>query len=206
MSRLYKGKLICGVGKNDIKLKTKDYKGYTLIGRAYELWRSMIKRCYSDRETPKYKSYKYCNVCQRWHIFSNFWADLPKIPGYELWKNNPKKRIALDKDIRGKYHSFYSPHYCCFVTPQENNAELRTRFNIFQTQDFQNKRIDKIAHKIYSININSGFIVLHKSKKDCAQYIGSTGAGVGYWLTRKNKTPLNGYWLVEYQDDKESAI
>lgn len=67
--------------------------------REYNLWNGMLERCYDEKCHKKYPTYKNCTVCQRWLCFANFLEDISKIKGYELWRNNPKQRISLNKDI-----------------------------------------------------------------------------------------------------------
>lgn len=164
-------KLFLGVGLNDIGLSREDKDNKSYIYRAYILWQGMLVRCYTTKERSKYKTYKGCKVCSRWHTFSNFVADLPKIPNYDLWLNNPNSRIALDKDIRGKYHNYYCLHYCMFVTASTNNKEKCNRSGcVFSDPDFIRKRSEITGHSIYSINTKTGFIKEYISIRECARF------------------------------------
>ena len=110
-------KTVCGVG----------IVGYVSCKdnpREYKLWQDMLRRCY-DKGGKAYK--EETHVCDRWKTFKNFIDDLPKIEGYDLWKNNPNKRIALDKDIKGGGARLYSLDNCCFVTNEENVKERLER-------------------------------------------------------------------------------
>ena len=94
--------------------------------REYQLWQSILCRCYYEKYHKKYPTYKDCYVCEKWLKLSGFIDDLPKIDGYELWKNNPNKRIALDKDIKsnGK-NKCYCLVECVFITNEENAKQAR---------------------------------------------------------------------------------
>ena len=97
--------------------------------REYDCWRSMLKRCYSG----EYPTYENVTVCDRWHCFANFLEDLPLIKNYELWRDNPKQRIALNKD---KYYAELGIITDCkeynllttrFIPQSENSKEVHER-------------------------------------------------------------------------------
>lgn len=90
--------------------------------RSYKLWKAMIERCYSGK-SPTYND---CTVCDRWLCYSNFLQDLPLIENYDYWYNNPNKRIALDKDLKGS-SKLYSLETCCFVNQSTNSIERLVR-------------------------------------------------------------------------------
>jgi hypothetical protein len=84
--------------------------------QAQQLWRNIIKRCYTD--DPKgYKS-KGTTLDPRWHCFADFLRDLPSLPNFTLWLD--KKGYQLDKDIRVPGSNVYSFETCMFVTEFEN--------------------------------------------------------------------------------------
>lgn len=75
----------------------------------YNRWRSMLRRCYE----PTNKAYKYyggrgITVCERWHEFKNFYADmgLPPTPKHQV------DRIDSDKG--------YCPENCRWLTGADN--------------------------------------------------------------------------------------
>lgn len=95
--------------------------------REYTLWSSMIRRCYNESVLKLRPCYRDAEVCERWLVYSNFLEDLPFIEGYEYWYNNPNKKIALDKDIKGNGQKLYCLENCCFVDTSENSRETFTR-------------------------------------------------------------------------------
>lgn len=110
--------------------KTVFNKGYIGIGnvttsynnkptKQYQVWYSILRRCYSECFLKKNPAYKNCAVCEEWHNFQNFaeWFDKNYIDGFEL-----------DKDILIKGNKIYSPDTCCFV-PQEVNKLFTLRKN-----------------------------------------------------------------------------
>ncbi|ENT3263140.1 hypothetical protein [Salmonella enterica] len=75
--------------------------------KEYVLWQNMIARCYYTRNGKQvHKGYKGVVVCEHWHCFQNFCSDLPAIPGYNNWKDNPVK-YEFDKDY--SHRRYYSP-------------------------------------------------------------------------------------------------
>lgn len=94
--------------------------------RVYRLWYDILTRCYSSRELQRHPTYVGVIVCDEWLIFSNFIKDLPNLPNYRLWLNNPNQRIALDKEFH--YPSrVYSPQTCGFNTIGDNTTEMNKR-------------------------------------------------------------------------------
>lgn len=79
--------------------------------RAYNTWRSMMKRCYY----PKDRSWEYyggrgISVCKRWReSFQNFWEDMG--PTYE-------DGLVID---RRNNDGNYTPKNCRWVTHTQNN-------------------------------------------------------------------------------------
>ena len=115
--------------------------------REYTTWKTMLKRCYSDKYHEICPTYKDCVVYEHWLIFANFLEDLPLIEGYQFWLEHPNKRIALDKDIKGNGSKIYCLENCCFITCSDNAKERIDRCG----NSFNNEEI-----KVYGINIKTG--------------------------------------------------
>ena len=111
--------MVHGVGINDMPYGWR--KESELNYRIYDGWKHMLERCYSEKYQEKFPTYKGCYVCERWLRLSNFVEDISKIDNYELWINNPKKYIALDKDIKNNGNNkCYCFEQCMFVTNEKN--------------------------------------------------------------------------------------
>ena len=164
---------MCGVGVKDIKIGKQEFIDKTLLSRQYYLWKGMLTRCYSGNK--KYKWYHDCKVCQRWHTFSNFVADLPKLPNYDLWVANVGNgKVCLDKDILGGYHRCYSPNYCMFVTLKENSEDRIKKYGAPKlTKEQRKNMIQKHQRPCCLVNIKSGFICEFNSIKEAANVIGA---------------------------------
>ena len=156
-------KLIYDIAINDMS------KGWIsqnkLNRRIYDTWHDMIKRCYSTKYQEKRKTYEKCYVCERWLKLSNFVEDINKIDNYELWLDNPNKRIALDKDIKYKNNKEYSLEKCQFITIEENTKQaVKTRNN-----EYLKNNIGSLhpKHKIVAqYDLNNNLIKIWS----CAEY------------------------------------
>lgn len=113
LSNLYKGEiqdkeavsiygLIFGVGFHGVGKYAK--KTHSKI---YDVWYSMLMRCYDAKAQLKCPTYMGCTVCSEWHNFQNFAA------WYEL--HTMCDDAQIDKDIRIKGNKQYSPETCCMV-------------------------------------------------------------------------------------------
>jgi hypothetical protein len=81
--------------------------------KAYQTWKDMIVRCYSEKELKRGPSYVDCYVCEEWLNFQNFakWF-------YE--ESNYEKFLQLDKDIIQQGNKVYTPDVCSFITKDTN--------------------------------------------------------------------------------------
>jgi len=105
-------KLVFGVGINDSGYPlSKIIEGRQVTCRPYQLWQSMLRRCYSESFQSKWPTYKGCSVCEEWLIFSSFAKWMEK----QDWKGK-----HLDKDILKVGNKIYSPDNCIFVSPEIN--------------------------------------------------------------------------------------
>lgn len=108
--------MICGVGINDFG------KPVVVNGRMikeYDLWKSMITRCYSTHSHIRRHKYQNCTVSENFKSFLYFynWCQIQK--GF----NNPGWQ--LDKDILLKGNNIYHEELCVFVPPEINSLLLK---------------------------------------------------------------------------------
>jgi len=124
-------KKVYGVGINDVNYPVhefeyeKDEKGNLKISRRiwtcpfYEVWRDMLKRCYSKKDQERNPAYVGAFVCDDWHHLSNFkrWME------QQDWEGK-----QLDKDLLIVGNREYNPDRCIFI-PTELNQFFKERTN-----------------------------------------------------------------------------
>lgn len=111
-----KTKLVHGIGINDYEGSCKENSKNI---KSYEVWTSMLNRCYGEKYQIKQPTYIGCSVCKEWSYFSNF----------KIWfDENYREGFHLDKDILIECNKLYSPDTCRFV-PQYLNSLLVDRKN-----------------------------------------------------------------------------
>jgi hypothetical protein len=100
------------LGVGEYKIKNEETNK---LYKSYEVWHSMIKRCYGKKEHELFPTYKFCLVCDEWLNFQNFarWYE-------ENWYEINNERMCLDKDILIKGNKIYSSETCVFVPNRIN--------------------------------------------------------------------------------------
>ena len=107
-----RNKLVFGVGINDAEYHTQKHIQVNgrnvLVWRCpfYETWYQMLRRCYSKILHQKRPSYRDCQTCDEWLLFSNFkkWMET------QDWRGK-----HLDKDLLVEGNKVYSPETSLFV-------------------------------------------------------------------------------------------
>ena len=71
-----------GIGKHKPRINNSNT-------RPYNIWHSMIARCYSTKTQDKQPTYKGCSVCDEWFNFQNYadWFEVNYIDGHHLDKD-----------------------------------------------------------------------------------------------------------------------
>lgn len=118
---------------DNLKLgKVKDYLHPSIYGKgilgegfkqsesqsySFQLWKNMLKRCYSEVSFKKSPSYEQCLTSETFNDYQQFktWCNSQLGFGNTGWE--------LDKDILVKGNKIYSEDTCCFV-PKEINLLL----------------------------------------------------------------------------------
>ena len=105
---------VCGAGILGTKYPPKVNGVQT---KEYNLWCSMLTRCYSDTHKKKYPTYEGCEVSDNFKSYEYFYEWCNKQIGFdnEGWQ--------LDKDLLIKGNKVYNENVCIFI-PQEINSML----------------------------------------------------------------------------------
>ena len=88
-----------------------------VITKEYDLWQSMLQRCYSDIYKKKYPTYESCEASDKFKSYEYFYEWCHKQIGFS------NKNWHLDKDLLVKGNKVYSESACVFI-PQEINSML----------------------------------------------------------------------------------
>ncbi len=125
--------------------------------KCYEIWKDMLRRCYSEEYHEKHPTYKDCEVAEEWLSFQNFakWFD-------DNYYEIEGQKMELDKDILNKGNKIYSSDNCIFaperintlfvkrdksrgkypigVTYSKANKKFQAKCNIYDYKENKNKR------------------------------------------------------------------
>lgn len=124
---------VYGVGYFGVgKYKSREVPEHHKKTKAYEIWRGMIKRCYSEKALAINPSYKGCSVCEEWHNFQVFaeWYINHEFYGLDY---------ELDKDLLVLGNKVYSPETCSLIPSAINcllhsNKKMRGKYPIGVTE------------------------------------------------------------------------
>lgn len=88
------------------------------LTKQYVAWKSMLRRCYSDKYQKTRPTYIGCLVIEEWHNFQTFakWYD----ENYYEVESDSKRGMNLDKDILNKGNKIYCPEYCVYAPDRIN--------------------------------------------------------------------------------------
>ncbi len=132
-----------------------------VITKEYDLWCSMLRRCYSDSYKKRYQTYDGCEVSDKFKSYEYFYEWCQKQVGFD------NKGWQLDKDLLIKGNKVYSEDSCVFI-PKEINLLLT--------------KSDKIRGK-HPIGVSwnkrdKAFVAKVKKNKGESEYLGYFKTGI----------------------------
>lgn len=111
-------KLVAGVGYNS--------GVYPSVGiKEHALWRSMLARCYTERNLKKKPTYVGCTVSENFKMYDFFYEWCNAQTGFNKVDENGRQ-FALDKDLLIKGNKIYSEDTCVFVPMEINNVIVKS--------------------------------------------------------------------------------
>ena len=93
-----------------------------VLTKEYELWRSMLKRCYSYTSKKRCPTYEGCEVSNKFKSYEYFYEWCNKQIGFDV-SGFDVSGFELDKDLLMKGNKVYSEDTCVFI-PAEINLLL----------------------------------------------------------------------------------
>lgn len=114
--------MVLGVGMLSNKYPSKINNKET---KEYNLWKSMLYRCFDKKTKDKNPTYKNATCCKEWLNYENFYEWLHEQENFNNWCDN---RWNVDKDILIKGNKFYSPE-TCFLVPCNVNSLFINKSN-----------------------------------------------------------------------------
>lgn len=104
------------------------YQSNGEVNTVYDIWKNMLRRCYSDKLRWKFPAYEGCEMCDEWLNLQNF-CEWYFENYYDVGDGG---RMHIDKDILFKGNNLYAPDKCLIV-PQRINMlfiEKKNKWNL----------------------------------------------------------------------------
>ena len=174
--------------------------------RIYDMWRHMILRT-TKEFWEKYPTYTGTTVSEEWKNFNNFYYDIQELEGYQLWRDNSKKRIMLDKDTKVPGNKHYSKETCCFLTHADSNRDVHNR-HPETLQKARNKFVEDNSISIKATNKKTGEEIIFNSMKEASRNLNINFRNLWMCLSKEEKykscKSAKG-WKFEYvENNKEN--
>ena len=111
-------RLVAGVGYNDGTYPSVNTKEHAL-------WRSMLARCYTERNLILKPAYRGCSVSENFKHYTYFYEWCNNQKGFKIFDEH-NRMFALDKDLLSKGNKTYSEDACIFVPMEINNIIVKS--------------------------------------------------------------------------------
>ena len=128
----------------------------------YELWKSLIQRCFDRNFKKAHPTYEDCTLQEDWECFAEFYKWCEEKEYFNIGYD-------LDKDLLMKGNKHYSEDTCVFL-PRELNANISNKTSL-NTTGFVGVSYEKRSGKYYaSCRINGKTVSLghHKTPEEAS--------------------------------------
>lgn len=203
-------KTVCGVGVNDSDYVTQKYMYFGRVGGKvkhkliwrcpyYNVWKSMITRCYSRNKDKLYPTYAKVSVCEEWLVFSNFKSWMEK----QDWEGK-----ELDKDLLVPGNKIYSPETCCFLDRKVNNfiRDIKRSRGNFPTGVYFNKKLQKYVSQCIQLDGKQKYLGLFNTAKEAHFAWVSEKLRVAKILAKELKDERVSFALVRRYENMKNQI
>lgn len=142
--------------------KYKVYIDQTRLEPVYNVWRTLLGRCCTERHRSRFPAYADCVVCDEWLCYQNF---------AEWWNKNMYRvgteRMHLDKDIKYKDNKIYSPE-TCIIVPQSINELFHVSGRKVKDKDLP-YTIKRAANNRFSVTFKSKSLGIYDTVDKCVK-------------------------------------
>lgn len=131
----------------------------------YNTWKNMVERCCVENTKGKFsQKYDKVSCCKEWLCYQTF-AEWYKKHIYDVGS----ERLHLDKDIKYKGNTIYSPYHCIFV-PQSINEQFKESSGRKKTVDADlpyTIRRTKTNTNRYEVSFRGKYLGTYDTVEEC---------------------------------------
>lgn len=142
--------------------KYKVYIDQDHLEPVYNVWRTLLGRCCTEKHREQFPAYADCTVCEEWLCYQNF---------AEWWNKNMyhvgTERMHLDKDIKFKDNKIYSPE-TCIIVPQSINELFHASGRKIKDKDLP-YTIKRVANGRFSVAYKSKSLGIYNTVEESVE-------------------------------------
>lgn len=140
--------------------KHKVYIDQEHLEPVYNVWRTLLGRCCTEKHREQFPAYANCRVCDEWLCYQNF---------AQWWNENMyhvgTERMHIDKDIMYSDNKLYNPD-TCIIVPQSINEIFHSSGRKTKDKDLP-YTIRRAAKCGYSVSYKKESLGVYDSIDEC---------------------------------------
>lgn len=140
--------------------KYKVYIDQEHLEPVYNVWRTLLGRCCTEKHREQFPAYAGCVVCDEWLCYQDF---------AEWWNQNMyhvgTERMHIDKDILNEGNKVYSPENCIIV-PQSINEIFHISLRKTKDLDLPHT-IKRVTNGRYSVSYRGKSLGIYDTVEQC---------------------------------------